>query len=170
MPAEMTPEEELMFLFKTALPIEGIDQFLYPGASTILVWVNISDRPNLRVLAEQGELNRDKMFICTWFYVMPATPMMGIGLRVKMHESPHLTLSLLFPLAYDFDSLSTLSIEGNIWILAGPRPSDLGELLVGDDATGFLEQVVARSGQGLYITLAPDLVEELRKQLAGWKG
>jgi hypothetical protein len=163
-----TEEEELRLLFTTALPIAGIDQFLYPGSSTILVWVNLADRPDLSVLAEQGELNRDKMFICTWFYVMPATPKMGIGLRVKMHEPPHLTLSLVFPFQYDFESLTTLSTEGNMWLLSGPRPSDLGDLLVGDDAAGFLEQVVARSGQGLYVTLAPDLVEELRKQLSSW--
>jgi hypothetical protein len=170
MPAEMTPEEELLFLFKTALPIQGIDQLLYPGASTILVWVDLSDRPDLQILAEQGELNRDKLFICTWFYVLHSMPDMGIGLRVKMHESPHLTLSLVFPLKYDFDSLMTLGAEGNIWILPGPRPNDLGDMLVGDDAAGFLEKVVERCGQGLYVTLAPDLVEELRRQLAGWKG
>lgn len=165
---KMSPEEELMALFKTALLIEGIDQFIYPGSTTILVWVNLADRPDLQVLAEQGELNKGKMFICTWFYIMPNTPMMGIGLRIKMHESPYLTFSLVFPLKYDLDSLTTLSSEGNIWILSGPRPKDLADLLVGDDATRFLEQIVERSGQGLYVTLSPDLIEELRKQLLGW--
>jgi len=157
----MTPEEELLFLFKTALPIQGVDQFLYPEACTILVWVDITDRPSLSVLTEQGELNKERMFICTWFYVMPDSPMMGIGLRIKMHEPPHLTLSLVFPLEYDFDSMKTLSIDGNIWILAGPRPSDLEDMLVGDDAVGFHKRIVEHSGQGLYITLSPDLVEEL---------
>ena len=96
-------EEELMYLFTTALPISQIDQMVYPGVSTALIWVDLSDRPDLQVLASQGDLNTDKMFICTMFYVMPTTPMMGIGLRVKMHESPHLTFSLVFPLKYDFD-------------------------------------------------------------------
>jgi hypothetical protein len=38
-------------------------------------------------------------------------------------------------------------------------------MLGGDNATGFLEHVVKHCGQGLTVTLAPDLVEELRSQL-----
>jgi hypothetical protein len=167
---ERTPEEEeLLLLFTTALPISQIDQIVYPGVSTILIWVDLSDRPDLKVLAEQGELNKNKMFICMLFYVMPGDPMMGIGLQVKMHEPPHLTFSLVFPLKYDFDQLTTLSTEGNFWLLPGPRPSDLGDMLAGENVILFFERVAARCGQGLYITLAPDLVEELRKQLASWE-
>ena len=165
----MPEEEELLLLFTTALPIINIDQFLYPGASTPLIWVNLSDRPDLQVLAEQGDLNQDKLFICTWFYVMPGTDMMGIGLRIKMHSPPHLSLSLVFPLKHDYEQLITLSQEGSLWVLPGPAPEDLQDMLVENDVGGFFERVSTRCGQGLFVTLAPDLVEDLRKQLAGWE-
>ena len=150
----MPEEEELLLLFTTALP---------------LVWVDLSDRPDLQILAEQSDLNQDKLFICTWFYVMPATPMMGIGLRIKMHSPPHLSFSLVFPLKYDYEQLVTLSQEGSLWVLPGLAPENLQDMLVENDVGGFFERVAASSGQGLFVTLAPDLIEDLRKQLAGWE-
>jgi hypothetical protein len=165
---DMPTEEELLLLFTTALPISKIDQLVYPGASTALIWVDLADRPDLGVLAEQGDLNQDKLFICTWFYVMPATPMMGIGLRVKMHTPPHLAFSLVFPLKHDYEQLVTMSQEGSFWVLPSPAPEDLGNMLVGDDVGGFFERVATRCGQGLFVELSPDLVEDLRKQLSSW--
>ena len=166
--AEMLPEEELLLLFTTALPINSMSEILYPGASTVLVWVDLTDRSDLEILAVQGDLNKDKLFICTWFYVMPSTPLMGVGLRIKMHESPHISLSLVFPLEHYYDQLVTMSAEGSLWILPEPAPLNLASMLVGNDVAGFFERVAAHCGQGLFVELSPDLIEELRKQLASW--
>ncbi len=49
----MTDEEEVALLLSSAIPIDGADQMLAPGLSFVVVWIDISGRPDLRVLAGQ---------------------------------------------------------------------------------------------------------------------
>ncbi len=163
----MRDEEEIALLLKAALPIDDVDQMLSPDLSFAIIWIDISERPDLAVLAEQETL-ADGYSICTFFYVNPGKRNMRLGLRVEMRQPVRFVLSLVFKVSEYFDQLTTISQQGNFWIVPGPPPTHLvGSTEIGSEV--FLEQVVANSGQGLFITLQDHLVEELRNRLAEWK-
>ncbi len=163
----MTDEEEITLLLKSALPIDDVDQVLSPGLDFAVVWIDISERPDLRVLAEQDTL-ADGYSLCTFFYANPGKRTMRLGLRIEMREPMRFVLPLVFKVNDYIDQLTTISREGNLWIVPGPPPAHL----VGTtemNALTFLKQVAAYSGQGLFITLQDHLIVELRKRLAEWK-
>jgi hypothetical protein len=94
---------------------------------------------------------------------------MLIGLRVEMREPVHFTFPLVFKVSRYFEQLTTISLDGNFWVLPGPRLDGFQKMLKGRDIQGFFDQVSEARGQGLFLTLEESMVIELRKQLAAWK-
>src|ERR1700730_16143539 len=101
----MTGEEEIMLLLKTAIPIDDIDQMLSSGLNFALVWVNISDRPDLQALSQQEPLE-EGYSVCTWFYENPGRRTMRIGLRIEMRQPARFVLPLVFQVSRYIDQLT----------------------------------------------------------------
>ncbi len=163
----MMDAAEIALLLKAAIPIDDMDSIMVPDLSFAVIWVDISERPDLQVLAEQGTL-ADGYSICTYFYANPGKRNMRIGLRMEMRQPVHFVLPLVFKVSRYLDQLTTLSLDGNFWIVPGPRP----DRLVGSldrNPTTLIEKVIASSGQGLFITLEDHMIVELRERLAQWK-
>jgi hypothetical protein len=165
----MTPEEEIRLLLSSALPIDNVDQFLFPGLNIAIIWVDLSDRPDLMILAEHNTINEDGYSICSYFYTNPGRRNMQIGLRVEMRQPVRFVFPLVFQVARNFEQLTTISLDGSFWVLPGPRLDSFQKMLKGRDIQGFINRVSSVCGQGLFITLEEHLVIELRKQLAAWK-
>ena len=66
----MTDADEIALLLKSAIPIDDIDEVLSPDLSFAVIWIDISERPDLQVLTEKYTLT-DGFSICTWFYANP---------------------------------------------------------------------------------------------------
>jgi hypothetical protein len=164
----MTGEEEIALSLRTAIPINDVDQMLSPGLNFAIIWVDISDRPDLQVLTQQEPLE-EGYSICTWFYDNPGRRNMRIGRRIEMRQPVRFVLPLVFQMSRYSDPLTTISQEGNLWIVPGPPPAHLtGSTEM--DLTAIMNKIVAYSGQGLFITLQEHMVVELRERLAEWKG
>jgi hypothetical protein len=163
----MTEAEEIALLLKSAIPIDDVDQMLAPDLSFAIIWIDISERPDLKVLAGQEPLE-DGYSLCTWFYENLGKRNMRIGLRVEMRQPVRFVLPLVFKVSEYLDQLSTISQHGNFWIVPGPPPAHLfGSIEM--TTAAILDQIVAYSGQGLFITLQDHLVTELHARLAEWK-
>ncbi len=91
----LTDAEEIALLFRSALPIDDVDQVLAPGLSFAVIWVDISERPDLQVLAEKDTL-ADVFSTCTWFDDSPGKQNMRMGLRVEMRQPVRFVISLAF--------------------------------------------------------------------------
>ena len=163
----MMDAAEIALLLKAAIPIDDVDQMLAPGLSFIVIWIDISERPDLQVLAEKDGL-ADGYSICTYFYANPGKRNMRLGLRVEMRQPVHFVLPLVFKVSEYIDQLATMSEYGNFWVVPGPPPAHLVGSTEMNTAT-FIEKVMAYSGQGLFITLEDHMVVELRERLAEWK-
>jgi hypothetical protein len=163
----MMDAAEIALLLKAAIPIDDVDQMLVLGLNLTIIWIDISERPDLQVLAEQDTLT-DGYSICTYFYANPGKRTMRLGLRVEMREPVHFVLPLVFKVSQYVDQLTTLSLDGNFWVVPGPRPDHLIDSIDMNTAT-LIEKVIASSGQGLFITLEDHMVVELRERLAEWK-
>ena len=164
---DLSPEE-IALLFRSALPIDGIDQVLLPGQNFAVIWVDLSERPDLQVLGESEATLGDGFSICTWASQNPGKQTLKIGLRIEMRQPVRFVLTLAFSVREYREQLETMSRQGNLWIVPGPPPAHL-EGSMEMDAQEFMEQVYAYSGQGLFITLQDHLVDELRQVLAEWK-
>lgn len=163
----MTDTAEIALLLKAAIPIDDVDQMLAPDLNFAIIWIDISERPDLQVLAEQDTL-ADGYSLCTYFYANPGKRNMRLGLRVEMRQPVRFVLPLVFKVASYVEQLTTISLDGNLWIVPGPRPDHLVGSIDMNPAT-FIEKVVAYSGQGLFITLEDHMIVELRTRLAEWK-
>ncbi|MFL5626338.1 MAG: hypothetical protein ACJ788_12170 [Ktedonobacteraceae bacterium] len=159
---------DLGLLLRSALSIDDIDQLLMPhGDGISIIWVDISERPDLAALAERSA-QEPGYAVCTWFYVHPGKRNMLVGLRIAMRQPTRAVLVLTFKVEKFIEQLSTMSRYGKLWIVPGPPPAHL----VGTqemDAQAFTEKVINFAGQGLFIELEPHLVAELQAQLAEWK-
>jgi len=71
-------------------------------------WIDISERPDLQVLARQEPLENGYS-ICTWFYANPGKRNMRMGLRVEMRQPVHFVLPLVFKVSECVDQLTTIS-------------------------------------------------------------
>ncbi len=159
--------EEIALLLKSVIPIDEVDQILSPRLSFAIIWIDISEQPDLQVLAEKEPL-ADGFSICTYFYANPGKRNMRLGLHIEMRQPVHFVLPLVFKVSKYIDQLTTISQDGNFWIVPGPPPAHLiGSIEM--NLVTFMEQVAAHSGQSLFITLQDHLVEELRKRLGEWK-
>jgi hypothetical protein len=158
----MTNEEEIALLLTSAIPIDDVDQLLAPDLSFAVIWIDISERPDLQVLAEKDTL-ADGFSIITFFYANPGKHNMRLGMRIEMRQPVHFVLPLVFKVSAYVDQLTTISQDGNVWIVPGPPPAHLVGLIEMNPAA-FLKQVVAYSGQGLFLTLQDHLVAELRER------
>ncbi len=47
-------KEEIVLLLRSAIPIDDVDQVIAPGLSFAVIWIDIAERPDLQMLAEQG--------------------------------------------------------------------------------------------------------------------
>jgi hypothetical protein len=159
---------DLGLLLRSSLPIDDIDQLLMPPNDGFsIIWVDISERPDLATLAERSA-QEPGYAVCTWFYGNPGKRNMLIGLRIAMRQPTRAVLVLVFKVEKFLEQLATIARYGKLWIVPGPPPDHL----VGRqemDARGFTEKVIKFAGQGLFIELEPHLVAELQAQLAAWK-
>lgn len=164
----MQTPEEIALLFKGALPIDDVHQLLVPGSPMAVIWVDISERPDLQVLKLPEDTLGNGYSVCTWAYERPGSQQLRIGLRIEMHQPARFVVGLAFPVRKYLEQLKTISEGGHLWIVPGPPPDHLtGRIEM--DAQEFMAQVYAYSGQGLFITLQDHLIEELRQQLADWQ-
>src|SRR5450631_4556333 len=92
---ESSDEAKVALLIKSALPIDDIDEIFGVSPCFVVVWVNLSERPDLRILGEQGTL-AGGFSLCTWFAVYPGKRNMLLGLRVEMRQPVQFVLSLVF--------------------------------------------------------------------------
>src|ERR1700686_4049001 len=158
----------LGLMLHSALSIDDIDQLLMPpGDGMSILWVDISERPDLAALAERSAQGPGYA-ICTWFYSNPGKRNMIIGLRVAMKQPTKAVFVLAFKVEWFVEQLSTIARYGKLWIVPGPPPSHLVGTQEMNGRT-FTERVVNVAGQGVLIELEPYLVIELRTQLAEWK-
>ena len=164
----MAEAEEIALLLRSAIPIDDVDQMLAPDLSFAIIWIDISERPDLQVLAEKDPL-ADGFSIITFFYANPGKQNMRLGMRIEMRQPVHFVLPLVFKVSDYIDQLTTISQDGNFWIVPGPPPGHFTGSTEMDSAA-FLDQIVAYSGQGLFITLQDHLIAELRTRLAEWRG
>src|SRR5438128_7913724 len=120
----MTDEEEIALLLKAAIPIDDVDHMRSPDLSFAIIWIDISERPDLQVLGSQEPLE-DGYSICTFFYANPGKQNMRLGLRVEMRSPVHFVLPLVFKVRDYVEQLTTISQQGNFWVVPGPPPKHL---------------------------------------------
>ncbi len=161
-------ETDLGLMLRSTLSIDDIDPLRLPRSGGISVmWVDISERPDLAVLAARSAQEAGDA-VCSWFYAHPGKRNMIVGLRVALSPPTPTVFVLAFQVERFAGQLATIARYGKLWIVPGPPQAHL----VGTqdmDAPTFLTQVVNYSGQGVLIELESHLVTALRTQLAEWK-
>ena len=161
-------EGDIALLFKTAVPIDDIDELRTgPNDAFSIIWIDTQDRPDLQVLSAK-EAATPGYSICTWFYAGPGHRNMRVGLRIETKQPSHYVIVLDFKVSQYIEQLKTIARYGKLWIIPGPIPS----YLVGAQpmtANEFIRKVVNVAGQGLFVELQEHLVEELRQQLLEWE-
>src|SRR5579875_1238308 len=121
----MDEQAQVRQMLAAALPIDDIDQVrMLPGASIMLVWVDIQDRPDLADLAAlHGESGG--MVLVTWFAANPGERRMVIGLRVEMRAATRVVFDLAFKVERYIEQLDNLARYGQMWSSrATPRRID----------------------------------------------
>ena len=114
------------------------------GLSFAVIWVDISELPDLQVLSEQDTL-ADGFSTGTWFYDSPSKQNMRMGLRVEMRQPVHFVIALAFNVRQYVNQLTTIGWDGSFWVVLGPPPSRLVGSIEMYPAT-IIEQVVASRG------------------------
>lgn len=159
--------ETVSYMLQSAVEIDDIDQLILPPDNGFsIIWLDISERPDLSILAAR-EAPDFGYAICTWFYSRPGARNMIIGLRIELRQ-PRLLLHLAIKPERYYDQLATMAAYGNLWIVPGPPPDHLRGTMEMDSTT-FTQAVINQVGAGLFLTLEPHLVQELRTQLTEWK-
>ena len=159
---------DLGLLLHSALSIDDIDQLLMPPNDGMsIIWVDISERPDLAALAERSA-QEPGYAVCTWFYGNPGKRNMLVGLRVAMKQPTQTVFTLAFKVERFVEQLSTIARYGKLWIVPGPPPAHLVGTQEMDMQT-FITKVINFAGQGVLIELEPHLIAELWTQLDGWK-
>lgn len=165
----MQEEVSAELMLKSAIPIDDIDQLITgPDDGLAIVWVDISERPDLQILAEQHQ-GEQGYCVLTFYYGNQGKHNMLILLRMEMRKPTRAVFHLAFKVAQYPEQLRTIGKYGKMWIVPGPPPAHL----VGTQAMTFKdlrEKVIAYCGAGLQIELEPHLRVELAEQLATWKG
>src|SRR5713101_8836435 len=107
-------------LLRSALRIDDIDQLHLPPTERIsVIWVDISERPDLAALAVRSAQESGDA-ICTWFSRNLGTRKMLMGLRVAMTQPTTAVFTLAFPLERFAGHLLTITKYGKLWIVPGP--------------------------------------------------
>lgn len=161
--------EDVALMLRSAVPVDDVDRLMMSSTDGLtIVWLDISERPDLKVLADRHADGEQGYCIFTWFYGNAGKSNMVVGLRVEMRQPTRTVFHLAFKVAQYIDQLTLLSQAGKLWIVPGPPPAHL----VGTQemtAQDFMQKVVAFSGKGILIELEPHLVAELHIQLEEWK-
>lgn len=160
--------EDIALMLRSALPLNDVDRVMFgPSDGLTIVWVNISERPDLQVLSD-WHFDGDGYAICSWFYAHPGKRNMVVGLRIEMRQPTRTVFHLAFNVERFMNPLSLISQTGKIWIILEPPPIHLAETMT-MAAQDFTRKAAAHSGRGVMITLESRLVAELREQLTEWK-
>src|SRR5436305_11097794 len=116
---------DLGLLLRSALPIDDIDQLIMPPNDGIsVIWVDISERPDLASLAERNA-QESGYAICTWLYGNPGKRNMLVGLRVAMKQPTNTVFTLVFKVEKLVEQLSMISRYGKLWFMPGRHPTHL---------------------------------------------
>jgi hypothetical protein len=155
-------------MLRSALSIDDIDQLrLPPSDGMSIIWVDISERPDLAALA--GRCTQELgAAVCTWFYGNPGKRNMIVGLRVALQPPTNTVCVLAIQVERFAGTLSIVAQYGKLWIVPGPPQAHLAGTQEMDAQT-IITKVVNYSGQGVLIELESHLVKELRTQLDEWK-
>ena len=160
----MDEQAQVRQMVAAALPIDDIDQVrMVPGASIMLVWVDVQDRPDLTDLAAlHGE--GGGMVLVTWFAAHPTERRMVIGLRVEMRASTRVVFHLAFKVERYSEQLDNLARYGQLFIVPGPPPAGLTGTRLMD-----MNGLAAVASRGIFIELEPSMRTVLYDQLVAWK-
>src|ERR1700674_2236284 len=108
---------DLDLLQRSALSIDDIDELIMsPNDGMSIIWVDISERPDLAVLAERSA-QEPGYGVCTWFYGNPGKRNMIVGLRVAMKLPAHAVFVLAFKVEWFVEQLSAIARYGKLWIV-----------------------------------------------------
>jgi len=155
-------------MLRSTLRIDDIDQLrLSPTEGISVIWVDISERPDLAALAVH-RTPKPGVAVCSWFYGNPGKRTLLMGLRIALKKPTPAVFTLLFQVERLAGHLSLIARYGKLWVVPGPPQAHL----VGTqemDAYLFLRNVVNYSGQGVLIELESPLVAAVRTQLDEWK-
>jgi hypothetical protein len=153
---------------RSALRIDDIDQVhLSPPERISVIWVDLSERPDLAALAVQSAPAANDA-VCSWFFGHSGTRQMLIGLEVSLKQPTTAVFTLVFPLERFAGHLLTIAKCGKLWVVPGPPlPHLVGTREM--EAQTFLTQIAKYSGRGVWIELESHLVGTLRAQLDEWK-
>ncbi len=159
---------DLGVMLRSALSIDDIDQLRLSRSDGIsVIWVDISERPDLAALATRSTHEAGDA-VCTWFFGNPGKRNMIVGLRVALSPPTNTVFVLAFQVERFAGHLSIIARYGKLWVVPGPPQAHL----IGTqqmDAHTFLTHVVNYSGQGVLIELESHLVTALRTQFDEWK-
>jgi hypothetical protein len=161
-------ETDPAVMLRSALSIDDIDHVCLPPDERIcVIWVNISERPDLAPLAVHNTQKASDA-VCSWFYGNPGKRNMIVGLRITIRQPANAIFTLAFEMERFVGHLLSIAKYGKLWIIPGPPPShSIGSHAM--DAQTFLTHVVTLSGQGVVIELESHLVTALRTRLDEWK-
>ncbi|GCE30277.1 hypothetical protein KDA_57610 [Dictyobacter alpinus] len=160
-------ERSIDELRREALPIDEISQMQLQQQIFEVIWVDISDRPDLAVLSSTKQ-SEESEALCTWWYANPGKHTMQIGLRIEVQQPAPMIIQLAFKVSQYQEELALLARHGKLWIVPGPPPIKVTGTVELDQRT-FLNRILDTNGQGLFVGLPEQLVTELRSQLAEWK-
>lgn len=158
---------EITLMLRSALPIYEVDRFMSgPTDSLAIVWVDITERPDLNILAARHK-QESGYCIFTWFYGNPGKQNMFVGLRADMRQPTRTVFHLIFNVERFIDQLSLVAQTGKIWIVPGPPP-DYGIGASPMTVQDILQKVASFAGQGVALELEPLLTVGLRDMLDQW--
>jgi hypothetical protein len=155
-------------MLRSALRIDDIDQLrLSPHEGISVIWVDISERPDLAALAVQSA-HASSEAVHTCFSGTPGTQNMLVGLHIVLKRPTTAVFTLVFPLERFVGHLLTIAKYGKLWIVPGPPfPHVVGT--EGMDAQTFLTHIARYAGQGVLLELESPLVRALRTQRDEWR-
>ncbi|GCF11170.1 hypothetical protein [Dictyobacter arantiisoli] len=161
-------EHEGREMLAAALPIDALQHMFLEQGGFVVVWVDISERQDLEILAAQEQASEEDA-TCSWYYAHPGKHNMLLGLHIVAHQPAQMDMLLVFRMSQMFDQLSEIARLSTLWIVPGPPPIPLtGRIEM--KAETFVPRILNVNGQGLFLHLPATQVAELRAELAKWKG
>ena len=150
---------------RSALSIDDIDHLHVPPNDGIsIIWVDISERPDLEVLTVR-RVQKPNDVESIWFFENPCRRNMFVGLQVALKQPAAIVFVLAFQVERLVGHLSMIAKYGKLWIVPGPPHAHL----VGTQAMNAHTGIIPVSGQGVLIKLEAHQVTYLRARLDEWK-
>jgi hypothetical protein len=184
-----TTQEEMRVYLQSALELEDsclvakvaqgrpvatqrspLDEDVVDQAAQILslLWVNMSERPDLAALMKEQAGSENGEAVCIWQYVNKQKPSCQFLLHVELRTPVHVSFHVAFRLAEWYVLLEAIAQHGEMWFLPGP-PIDWQPLIHRLDQSVFLRRVGEMCGSGVIITLERETMRALGQHIKAWK-